>query len=156
MLRTPLIVFLICIHLFVCVRPCLVDEPKPLEIPIIKTSIEPSRSITPQVIEKRNQTKEEIINGYIKEICLSYNMEPEFVQALVYQESRYDIKAKNQGCVGLMQINTYYHADRAKRLGVTDFYDPYGNILLGVDYLSELFHRYKDPRMVLRVYKGVK
>lgn len=156
MRRTSLIVCLMFLFVLSIVKSCPLQEPKLPNIPSIKVTMEPSRSLTPQVAEKRNQTKEEKINEYIKEICLSYNMEPEFVEVLVYQESRYDVNAKNHNCVGLMQINTYYHADRAKRLGVTDFYDPYGNILLGVDYLSELFYQYKDPRMVLRVYKGVK
>ena len=156
MRRTSLIVCLMFLFVLGIVKPCSLQEPKLPEFSITKQTIEPSRSITTKIIEKRNQTKEEKINGYIREICSQYNMEPEFVQGLVYQESRYDIYAKNQSCVGLMQINTYYHADRAKRLGITDFYDPYSNILLGVDYLSELSNRYKDPRMVLRVYKGVK
>lgn len=35
-------------------------------------------------------------------------------------------------------MSTYWHSDRAARLGVSDFYDPYSNILVGVDLLNEL------------------
>ena len=51
-----------------------------------------------------------------------------------------------------MQISTYWHAERAAKLGITDFYDPYSNILLGVDFLSELTDQYKDPKLVLMLY----
>lgn len=95
---------------------------------------------------------EEVIDGYIVDICEGYDVEPSLVQSIVWHESRYLPDATNGDCVGLMQISTYWHTDRAKRLGVTDFYDPYSNILLGVDYLNELLIQYKDPILVLMLY----
>lgn len=71
---------------------------------------------------------------------------------MIYQESRYDPKAKNGNCLGLMQVSSYWHKNRASKLGVSDFYDPYSNILLGVDYISELYTKYKDIRLVLMMY----
>ena len=41
-----------------------------------------------------------------------------------------------------------------KRLGVKDIYDPYGNILVGTDYLMELAEKYEDVGIVLDVYNG--
>lgn len=97
-------------------------------------------------------SKEETINIHVKEVCKKYNMEPEFIESIIYHESRYNPKATNGDCVGLMQISKRWHKERAKKLGVTNFYDPYSNILLGTDYLSELFKIHKDPNLVLMVY----
>ena len=41
-----------------------------------------------------------------------------------------------------------------QKLGVKNLKDPFDNILVGVDYLRELFERYEDPGMVLMVYNG--
>ena len=41
-----------------------------------------------------------------------------------------------------------------ERLGVTDLFDPYDNILVGVDYMAELFERYEDAGTFLMVYNG--
>ena len=97
-------------------------------------------------------TQEQIINGYIKTICEEYGVEPEIVQSIVYYESRYDPQAKNGQFVGLMQVSKSLFAKRATKLGVTDFYDPYSNILLGVDFLAELITTYKSVDLALMLY----
>ena len=91
---------------------------------------------------------------YIYEISSEYCICPEFVMAIVERESTGRANAKNGTCTGLMQVSSKWHKDRMERLGVTDLYDPYSNILVGVDYLLELFERYGDPGMVLMVYNG--
>ena len=53
-----------------------------------------------------------------------------------------------------MQVYEKYHKDRMKRLGVTDLYDPYSNILVGTDILMELAERYEDLPLVLMKYNG--
>ena len=82
---------------------------------------------------------EDLYISYVYDICELYPfVDPELVRAVIFVESRYVPTVESGGCVGLMQISTYWHANRADRLGVTDFYDPYSNILLGVDLLDEL------------------
>ena len=98
------------------------------------------------------KNQHDIINDYARDIGLKYNIEPELIMSMIYQESRYDPKAKNGNCLGLMQVSSYWHKNRASKLGVSDFYDPYSNILLGVDYISELYTKYKDIRLVLMMY----
>lgn len=112
-----------------------------------------SRSVTPNVIEKRALTEREVIDGYVKEISAKYNVNPSLIHQVIWYESRYDVRATNGRCVGLMQLHTYWQAKRAKRLGVTDLYDPYGNILVGVDYLSGLLSAY-DEETALKIYRG--
>ena len=84
-------------------------------------------------------TFEEIVASYVFDICKSYpNVDPYIVLSVIYQESRFTPNVSSGNCVGLMQVSTYWHRDRAARLNVNDFLDPYSNILIGVDLLSEL------------------
>lgn len=92
--------------------------------------------------------------AYIEVVCEQKDICPEFVQALIEQESNWKPDARNGDCVGLMQISEKWHQDRMEKYGVTDLTDPYDNILIGVDYLAELFRRYEDPAMVLMIYNG--
>lgn len=94
------------------------------------------------------------IQNYCIEIGNMYKICPEFIMAIIESESSGNQYAVNGGCKGLMQIYEKYHLERIKRLGVTDIFDIRGNILVGVDYLSELFGKYEDPAMVLMVYNG--
>ena len=43
-----------------------------------------------------------------------------------------------------------------ERLGVTDLFDPYGNVLVGTDYLMELAAEYDDLYTVLMIYNGTR
>lgn len=92
--------------------------------------------------------------GYIEEISEQYNVCPELIMAIVETESSGKPDAKNGDCKGLMQVSERWHKDRMERLGVTDLYDPYSNILVGVDYFMELAERYEDLPLVLMIYNG--
>lgn len=87
-----------------------------------------------------------LINEYIDEIIDRYypKLDPELIRAIVYNESRYDPNARNpkSGATGLMQLLPKWHTKRALNLGVTDLYDPYGNIMTGCDFLNELMQKY--------------
>lgn len=115
-------------------------------------TIEVPIEIQSQVLLVEPLSERELIDSYIVAICSKYNIDPAFIKSVIQSESEYDPNSKTGDCLGLMQVSRYWHTDRAERLGVTDFYDPYSNILLGVDYLSELFDKYKDPRLVLMLY----
>lgn len=93
---------------------------------------------------------------YLEYVCEQKNICPEFVQAIIERESTWNPNAVNGDCKGLMQISESCHRDRMNRLGVDSLYDPYDNILVGVDYLAELFEKYEDPGAVLAVYHGEK
>lgn len=94
------------------------------------------------------------LEAYIERVCEPYNICPELVEAMIERESRWNPKAQNGDCMGLMQISERWHRERMERLGVTDLLEPYDNILVGVDYMAELFERYEDPGTVLMVYNG--
>lgn len=90
----------------------------------------------------------------IEEICAEYCICPELVMAIIERESSGQTDAINGDCKGLMQISENWHKDRMERLGVSDLYDPCGNILVGVDYLAELASEYDDLGTVLMIYSG--
>lgn len=94
------------------------------------------------------------IDGYITEISEDYGICPELIMAMVETESNYQPDAKNDSCIGLMQVSDKWHTDRMERLGVTDLYDPYSNILVGVDFVAELADEYGDIGLVLMLYHG--
>ena len=94
--------------------------------------------------------------NYIEEVCEERNICPELVQAIIEKESAWKPNARNGDCIGLMQINPEYQKERMERFGITkaDLADPYDNILVGVDYLAELFEKYEDVYAVLMFYNA--
>jgi soluble lytic murein transglycosylase-like protein len=91
---------------------------------------------------------------YCVEIGEMYCICPELLMSMIEAESSGNPKAVNGSCKGLMQVSEKWHKDRMKRLGVSDIYDPYGNILVATDYLLELFEKYGDVAYVLMTYNG--
>ena len=53
-----------------------------------------------------------------------------------------------------MQVQRKHHEKRMERLGCTDLFDPYKNVLVGIDYLSELLTKYGDMEMALIAYNA--
>lgn len=93
---------------------------------------------------------------YIDKVCEERNICPELVQAVIEKESSWNPEARNGNCIGLMQINPEYQQERMEKYGITvaDLTDPYNNILIGVDYLLELFEKYEDVYAVLQFYNA--
>ena len=83
-----------------------------------------------------------------------YNICPELLEAIAYHESRFTQYAKNETCVGVMQVNTAAHGDRMKKLEVSDIYDIDCNVMVAADYLAELFAENEDVSVVLGLYHG--
>lgn len=97
----------------------------------------------------------------IQEACLKWGEEydicPEFLEAICYEESRYTPDVVGGSCKGLMQINVPIQKGRIKKLGVTDIFDVDSNIHVGADLLAELFNDYSsDAGTVLMLYHGEK
>lgn len=84
----------------------------------------------------------------------TYEICPELIQALIETESSGNPNAVNGNCKGLCQIYEKYHRGRMDRLGAWDLHDERSNILVAVDYLSELFQEYGDVCLVLDIYNG--
>lgn len=89
----------------------------------------------------------------IEEIGGAYGVSPELIEAMIETESQGISTVRNGSCIGLMQVSTRWHRDRANRLGV-DMTTDYGNILTGVDYLMEMVAEEEDLFYVLAKYNG--
>ncbi len=107
-----------------------------------------------EVNAQSEQILSDEIIGYCEEIGEQYGICSELLQAMIERESTGNPKAENGSCKGLMQVSVKYHKDRMEKLGVEDIFDPYGNILVGADYLSELFNENEDVGLVLMIYNG--
>lgn len=89
-----------------------------------------------------------------EEIGEEYAICPELLEALIERESHGHADAQNGSCKGLCQISERWHSDRMERLGVSDIYDPEGNIRLAADYLTEMGAEYLDIGLVLMKFHG--
>lgn len=101
--------------------------------------------------------KARIYDEYVYEIVSEYypSLNPQLIRAIIYHESRYDESKVNSRtkASGLMQLSPKWQMGRAKSLGVTDLFDPYGNILTGCDFLNDLFSKY-SYNYALDLYAG--
>lgn len=92
--------------------------------------------------------------AYCEQIGSQYNICPELLMAVIETESSGQAYATNGNCIGLMQVSSRYHGGRMQKLGVSNLYEEYDNILTAADYLEELFQKYKEPSLVLDMYNG--
>lgn len=82
---------------------------------------------------------------YIAQICEQYypDVDPYIAMAVMQCESNYNPNIMSKaGAVGLMQVIPKYHLRRAEKYGLNDIWDPYTNIICGIDLLSDLYYSY--------------
>lgn len=87
------------------------------------------------------------VQEYIHTLCEEYNLAYSFIIALVATESNFNsdiISATDD--YGLMQINACNHREGF------DYLDPYDNITMGIEMLSDLAEKYSDVESVLVAY----
>lgn len=89
-------------------------------------------------------------------VGFEFNICPELLMSIAYQESRCTEDATNGSCMGLMQVNCSIHKDRFEEAGwsTSDWDNAYINMYVAGEYLAELFEKYEDPSTVLAVYHG--
>jgi soluble lytic murein transglycosylase-like protein len=88
------------------------------------------------------------------------NVNPFFVLSIARQESRFDAKVKSFAAArGLLQFISSTSSAIAKQLNLTDFeqddlYNPNQAILIGSQYMQNLFDELKHPANVAAAYNG--
>lgn len=106
---------------------------------------------------KNNDEIPDQIIEYCELVGTEFQICPELLEAIAYHESRFIPTVTNGKHIGLMQINVKIHAKRIEKYGWTeaDMTDPYKNLMVAADYLSELYELYGDENpIVLSVYSG--
>lgn len=142
---------------------CYKNEPQEIPMEVMVSTVEPPdyvgnipvvavQTITTNAVKESTSKDVDDEFAFIEDIAEQYGLDTELVHAIIMVESNYDSNAvSSANCLGLMQISPKWHADRMERLGVTDLFDPYGNVLVGCDYLSELLEDY-DLEFALMIY----
>ncbi len=92
------------------------------------------------------------IDELIQKAAEKYGVDPRFIHAVIWQESKYKITAHSAaGALGLMQLMP----ETAKRFGCTDCFDPNENVDAGTRYLRWLLERFEgNLTMVLAGYNA--
>jgi len=91
-------------------------------------------------------------DSFIVESSRRYNIDPLLIYAQMHQESSFKLKAlSHKGASGLMQLMP----GTARRLGVTNIYDPKQNIDGGVKYMRMLLNMFnQDVTLALAGYNA--
>ena len=87
------------------------------------------------------------MQAYIHTLCEEYNLAYSFIIALIDTESNFktDVVSATDD-YGLMQINACNHREGF------DYLDPYDNVTMGIEMLSDLAKKYDDVESVLMAY----
>ena len=115
-----------------------------------------SVSVSPEVLEFYDVPLEDSLQSFIFGRCERYGIDPAIVFAMIEVESKFDRDAIGDrgNSLGLMQIQPKWHEERMERLGCDDLLDPYQNVEVGIDYLSELVGMGRGLEWALMAYNG--
>lgn len=76
--------------------------------------------------------------------CGETGIRYELALAVIWKETDFrNIRGDGGDSIGYMQVQPRWHSKRMERLGVSDLSDPYGNFLVGCDFLFELLEKYE-------------
>lgn len=89
-----------------------------------------------------------------EEIGSQYNICPEVLQAMAWVESRFVEDAENGSCKGLMQVSVNVHKELISSLGYTNIYEPYHNITVACEILTEYMGSDTELYNALYKYNG--
>lgn len=96
----------------------------------------------------------EVVQVYLWCLCEDKGIDYYTMLALIERESnyRYDASGDDGNSKGYMQIQEIWHKDRMLEEGVDDLYNPYGNIRVGLNFMSELYEKYGSLDKALMAY----
>ena len=122
-----------------------VPAPSPIEI---ETDEEPTAVRDDIPLDEETQL-------LLYKACDETGIQYELALAVVWKETNFrNITGDNGASSGYMQVQSRWHTGRMERLGVTDLADPYGNFLVGCDYLAELLGKDRGLEWALMAYNG--
>lgn len=113
----------------------------------------PSKVVEP--IKLYDVPLDEDFQFFIINEAQTHGIDPTVIISMIFHESTYNADAvgDNGNSFGLMQVNPRWHSERMSALSCTDLFDPYQNVTIGIDYLSELKDSYDgNIEMALTAY----
>jgi len=110
------------------------------------TTTKPAATGKKSIIPAKERVYDELIDKYGKK----YDIDTDFIRAIIKQESSFNPNAKSSaGAMGLMQLMP----ETAKSYGVSDPYNPEQNIDAGVRMLKDLSKQFNgEKEMILAAY----
>ena len=113
----------------------------PTEPPAVILSAKPQPTVTPSEPEETRAywdvPLDEQLQDYIRELCDKYSIQEELILAIIETESSFRPNlVSGTDDYGYMQINKVNHEWLREAFGITDFLDPYQNILCGVHIIA--------------------
>ena len=109
---------------------------------------------------ERDPVREDIpldaeVQRQLWQACEETGITYELALAVIWKETNFrNITGDGGESFGYMQVQPRWHSDRMDRYGVTDLMDPYGNFLVGCDYLAELAAKDRGIEWMLHAYNG--
>ena len=119
---------------------------------ILDEKIGATKEVEAKTITQNSIDAKKDINGLIEKYAQKNNLDPNFIKAVVKQESGFNPNAVSKcGAMGLMQLMP----QTAQGLGVKNAFDPEQNIEGGVKYLKSMMTRFNnDPKLALAAYNA--
>lgn len=133
------------------------SQADPIEIKILENTNAEELAVFQHLLESLpKEAKDLFANEKLQkqflQICRDYEIDPYLMLALMKKESAFIPTVSNGNCIGLCQINEYWHKNRMEKLECDDLYDPYQNLLVAADYLAELLESKRDTTEALMYY----
>ena len=96
------------------------------------------------------------LQDYIFTLCEERGIDPAIIIAMIEKESsfRESVIGDHGNSYGLMQIQPKWNKARMEALGCNDLLDPYQNVMVGVDILSEYMSKGNSIEWALMAYNG--
>ena len=127
---------------------------------------QPAVQLIPQTIDveaapmERDPVREDIpldaeTQRLLWQACEETGVVYELALAVIWKETNFrNIRGDGGDSYGYMQVQPRWHSERMDRYGVTDLMDPYGNFLVGCDYLAELAAKDRGIEWALMAFNG--
>ena len=98
----------------------------------------------------------EDLQDHIFKLCEESGVEPDMVMAMIRAESTYNPNCIGDGgdSLGLLQIQPKWHQWRMDELDCPDLMDPYQNVTVAIDILTEFYETGKSDAWILMAYNG--
>lgn len=135
-------------------------EPQPEEIAEPEVPVTVTEEEESEVKEEDTPVREDIpfdeeTQLLLHRVCEELGVPYELVLSVIWRETNFEnVIGDNGASAGYMQVQEQHHSDRMERNGVTDLMDPYGNFLVGCDYLAELIGKDRGLEWALMAYNG--